>query len=128
MITTSRRLGEEGLPDGPVVSNSHDDAAFLETLKNMGKASRKKFSQLARLFSGRKKKSFPHILGGIGHDSASNPSKDNLLSDENYVELENESSDIEDNKTNSSSWKNNSNENSNEFSNNSRYLRNLARL
>jgi len=118
-----RRLGDEGLPDGPVVATPHDDADFRETLKNMGKASRKKFSQLAKLFSGRKRRSFPHLLGGTGHDSGSTPSRDNLLGDDKYVELENESSDHEDNKPSSSSWRNHS-QDSNEFARNSRCLRN----
>ncbi|KAL1140841.1 hypothetical protein AAG570_000769 [Ranatra chinensis] len=34
-----------------------DDAIFKERLRNMGKLSRKKFSQLARVFTGRKKRS-----------------------------------------------------------------------
>lgn len=37
------------------------DAVFKERLKSMGKVSKKKFSQLARLFSGRTKKNFRHL-------------------------------------------------------------------
>lgn len=38
------------------VRSADDDAIFKERLRNMGKMSRKKFSQLARVFTGRKKR------------------------------------------------------------------------
>ncbi|CAN7986983.1 CUE domain-containing protein 1 [Ixodes scapularis] len=50
------------------------DAAFKERLKSMGKASRRKFAQLARLFSRTKKCHFRQMLG-----EGPNPSRDNLL-------------------------------------------------
>lgn len=53
------------------------DAAFRERLKNMGKASRRKFAQLARLFSRTKKCHFRQMLG-----EGPNPSRDNLLLNE----------------------------------------------
>lgn len=45
------------MADGPGTSNffNDSDAAFKEKLRNMGKVSKKKFTQIARLFSGRKK-------------------------------------------------------------------------
>lgn len=51
-----------------------DDALFKERLRNMGKLSRKKFSQLARVFTGKKKKGARSILSG-----GPAPSRDNLL-------------------------------------------------
>ncbi|XP_064460775.1 CUE domain-containing protein 1-like isoform X2 [Ornithodoros turicata] len=62
------------------------DAAFKERLKNMGKASRRKFAQLARLFSRTKKCNFRQMLG-----DGANPSRDNLLlHEDNYGELSEE--------------------------------------
>ncbi|XP_067125098.1 CUE domain-containing protein 1 isoform X2 [Centruroides vittatus] len=67
------------------------DAAFREKLKNMGKLSRKKFAQLARLFSRRKRRTFRPILG-----DGTNPSRDNLLlHEEEYSELSEEESESE---------------------------------
>ncbi|RWS08739.1 CUE domain-containing protein 1-like protein [Dinothrombium tinctorium] len=92
----------EHLPDGPEVQSHDSDAAFKETLRNMGKASRRKFAQLARLFSRRKRRSFQQLLGGGHGDHSGNPSRDNLLSnDDDYTELENEGSDSEDHRN---SW------------------------
>ncbi|XP_050435626.1 CUE domain-containing protein 1 [Adelges cooleyi] len=54
---------------------SDDDAAFKERLKNMGKASRKKFIQIARVFTGKKKKSSARNILGQGD----NHTKDNLF-------------------------------------------------
>uniref|UniRef100_T1IM07 CUE domain-containing protein n=1 Tax=Strigamia maritima TaxID=126957 RepID=T1IM07_STRMM len=64
------------------------DAAFREKLKNMGKMSRRKFAQLARIFSRRKKRSAKQILS----DGAV-PSKDNLLLEDDDDEDEDESGD-----------------------------------
>ncbi|KAK3908899.1 CUE domain-containing protein 1 [Frankliniella fusca] len=52
----------------------HDDDLFREHLRNMGKVSRKKFAQLARMFTGRKKRTAKQILG-----HSAGPSKDSLL-------------------------------------------------
>lgn len=57
----------------------------------MGKVSRRKFAQLARLFSGRKRRSFQHLSEG------NNPSCDNLLlREDEYTQFQNEGSDLED--------------------------------
>ena len=80
--------------DAPSSSaHSDSDAAFKETLKHMGKVSRRKFAQLARLFSGRKRRSFQHLSEG------NNPSCDNLLlREDEYTQFQNEGSDLEDNR------------------------------
>ncbi|XP_050053554.1 CUE domain-containing protein 1 isoform X3 [Aphis gossypii] len=52
-----------------------DDAAFKERLKNMGKASRKKFIQIARVFTGKKKKSTARNILNQGNTHT----KDNLF-------------------------------------------------
>lgn len=94
------------MPDGPAAGAHGDsDAAFKETIKKMGKVSRKKFTQLATLFSGRKRGSFQHLLGG--HSHTSNPSRDNLLlnNEETYGVLENEGSDNEEPRRNRE-WEN----------------------
>ncbi|KAF0748769.1 CUE domain-containing protein 1 [Aphis craccivora] len=52
-----------------------DDAAFKERLKNMGKASRKKFIQIARVFTGKKKKSTARNILNQGDTHT----KDNLF-------------------------------------------------
>lgn len=52
-----------------------DDAAFKEKLKNMGKASRKKFIQIARVFTGKKKKSTARNILNQGDTHT----KDNLF-------------------------------------------------
>ncbi|KAL4150011.1 hypothetical protein QTP88_003860 [Uroleucon formosanum] len=52
-----------------------DDAAFKERLKNMGKASRKKFIQIARVFTGKKKKSTARNIMNQGDTHT----KDNLF-------------------------------------------------
>ncbi|XP_025190308.1 CUE domain-containing protein 1 isoform X2 [Melanaphis sacchari] len=54
---------------------SDDDAAFKERLKNMGKASRKKFIQIARVFTGKKKKSSARNILNQGDTHT----KDNLF-------------------------------------------------
>lgn len=48
---------EERMSSFSNVRSADDDAIFKERLRNMGKMSRKKFSQLARVFTGRKKRS-----------------------------------------------------------------------
>ncbi|GFY45904.1 CUE domain-containing protein 1 [Trichonephila inaurata madagascariensis] len=77
-------------------SADETDAAFRERLKNMGKLSRRKFAQLASIFS-RRKRAFKPILGdGI------NPSRDNLLLHEDeYSELSEDDSDTDWNKKDS---------------------------
>lgn len=73
-------------------SHSDSDAAFKETLKHMGKVSRRKFAQLARLFSRRRRRSFQQLLS-----EGSTPSRDNLLlREDQYHEFQNEGSDTED--------------------------------
>ncbi|XP_015379513.1 PREDICTED: CUE domain-containing protein 1 isoform X2 [Diuraphis noxia] len=52
-----------------------EDAAFKERLKNMGKASRKKFIQIARVFTGKKKKSTARNIMNQGDTHT----KDNLF-------------------------------------------------
>lgn len=64
----------EDEPWGTLTHTEETDAAFRERLKNMGKASRRKFAQLARLFHRTKKCHFRQMLG-----DAANPSRDNLL-------------------------------------------------
>ncbi|KAI5720830.1 hypothetical protein M8J77_012206 [Diaphorina citri] len=64
----------------PGKSSGDDDTDFKEKLKHMGKVSKKKFSQMARVFTGKKKKksvaaSPKSILGG----GAGGTSKDNVL-------------------------------------------------
>ena len=54
---------------------SMDEAQFREKLKNMGKTSKRKFTQLAGMFSSRRKGSGAKQLLGQGPA----PSKDNLL-------------------------------------------------
>ncbi|XP_025417632.1 CUE domain-containing protein 1 isoform X2 [Sipha flava] len=56
-------------------SSNDDDAAFKERLKNMGKVSRKKFIQIARVFTGKKKKSTARNILNQGDTHA----KDNLF-------------------------------------------------
>lgn len=56
-------------------TSADDDAAFKERLKNMGKASRKKFIQIARVFTGKKKKSSARNILNQGDTRA----KDNLF-------------------------------------------------
>jgi len=67
---------EERLASFPQSRTNDDDAIFKERLRNMGKMSRKKFSQLARVFTGRKKRgsSAKAIL-----NQGPAPSRDNLL-------------------------------------------------
>ncbi|XP_054708162.1 CUE domain-containing protein 1-like [Uloborus diversus] len=78
------------------LSADDTDAAFRERLKNMGKLSRRKFAQLASIFS-RRKRAFKPILG-----DGSNPSRDNLLLHEDeYSELSEEDSDTDWNKKDS---------------------------
>ncbi|GFU44878.1 CUE domain-containing protein 1 [Nephila pilipes] len=79
-----------------LLSNDEIDADFIEKLKNMGKLSRRKFAQLASIFS-RRKRAFKPILGdGI------NPSRDNLLLHEDeYSELSEDDSDTDWNKKDS---------------------------
>lgn len=56
--------------DGAGTSNNFadSDAAFKEKLRNMGKVSKKKFTQLARLFSGRTKKNFKQLDDSTSRD------------------------------------------------------------
>ena len=87
------RMDEDaGLPEGPTVPCHEDDAAFKEKLRNMGKASKRKFTQFAKLFS-RRRSNFPHLLGS--HGDTSNTGRENLFSDDTYTQLENEGSDTE---------------------------------
>ncbi|XP_054273771.1 CUE domain-containing protein 1 isoform X2 [Macrosteles quadrilineatus] len=67
---------EERLASFPQSRSTDEDAIFKERLRNMGKMSRKKFSQLARVFTGRKKRgsSAKAIL-----TQGPAPSRDNLL-------------------------------------------------
>uniref|UniRef100_A0A2L2YLU2 CUE domain-containing protein 1 n=1 Tax=Parasteatoda tepidariorum TaxID=114398 RepID=A0A2L2YLU2_PARTP len=87
----------EGHSDLPVVlTPDENDAAFRERLKNMGKMSRRKFAQLASIFS-RRKRAFKPMLG-----EGSNPSRDNLLLHEDeYSELSEDDSDTDWNKKDS---------------------------
>ncbi|XP_022254596.1 CUE domain-containing protein 1-like [Limulus polyphemus] len=65
------------------------DAAFREKLRNMGKLSKRKFTQLAKLFSRRKRSGFRQFLG-----DGTNPSQDNLLlTEDNNSEISEEDSD-----------------------------------
>ncbi|XP_075220102.1 CUE domain-containing protein 1 [Lycorma delicatula] len=66
---------EERLSSFPQSRSTDDDAVFKERLRNMGKMSRKKFSQLARVFTGRKKRSSAKQILTQGPA----PSRDNLL-------------------------------------------------
>jgi hypothetical protein len=95
------------VPDGPPTGGapSDSDAAFKETIKKMGKVSRKKFSDIASLFSRRKRGSFQHLLGGHSHHNT-NPSRDNLLlnNEETYGVLENEGSDNEEPRRTQLEW------------------------
>ncbi|KAL1451656.1 hypothetical protein WDU94_006014 [Cyamophila willieti] len=60
----------------PCKSSAEDDSDFKEKLKHMGKVSKKKFSQMARVFTGKKKKkSSGSSSGGCGNSS----SKDHVL-------------------------------------------------
>ncbi|XP_076340403.1 CUE domain-containing protein 1-like [Tachypleus tridentatus] len=83
----------EGVDSFPHLRHIHPiaedpDAAFREKLRNMGKLSRHKFTQLAKLFSRRKRSGFRQILG-----DGSNPSRDNLLlTEDDYFELSEEES------------------------------------
>ncbi|KAK4336624.1 hypothetical protein RND71_043736 [Anisodus tanguticus] len=64
-------------------NQNFSDADFKERIRNMGKLSRRKFAQLAGLFS---------------RNKSSMPSRDNLLvenSDDNYTQLKNDYSDSE---------------------------------
>lgn len=82
---------EGGLPEGSSTGDS--DVQFKAMLRNMGKASRKKFDQLAGLFSKRKRSGF---LGkGASGDGSlvANPnrnSRDFLIRDDEYREFEND--------------------------------------
>ncbi|XP_066998296.1 CUE domain-containing protein 1 [Anabrus simplex] len=63
-------------PFSKSLSSNHDeDALFKERLRNMGKMSRKKFAQLARVFTRRKKRSSAKTILSQGPA----PSRDNLL-------------------------------------------------
>ncbi|XP_042907201.1 CUE domain-containing protein 1 [Parasteatoda tepidariorum] len=82
---------DSGYPYCESAQPEETDAAFREKLKNMGKVSRKKFTQLAKLFSRRKRRSFKPILG-----DGSNPSRDNLLLHEDeYSEVSEDDSETE---------------------------------
>lgn len=83
---------DDVLPDGPSVPSHEDDAAFKEKLKHMGKTSRKKFAHFAKIFSRRRRTSFPQLLGRNSHETAG---RENLFGDDSYSQLENEGSDNE---------------------------------
>ena len=61
------------------------DAAFKERLRNMSKASKKKFAQIARLFSGKSKKNFQHKQLDDAHGSDYPYCED--FSNENYEDF-----------------------------------------
>ena len=78
-------------------ASNFSDAAFREMLKNMSKMSRKKFAQVAGMFS-RRKRNKSEGSGGLSSPNR-HVSKDHLLAsgkDDEYRELENDSSDSED--------------------------------
>ncbi|GLH12018.1 Putative cue domain-containing protein 1 [Gryllus bimaculatus] len=84
LSTLERDQAEESPPEETLasfpfsksLSSSHDEEAlFRERLRNMGKMSRKKFAQLARVFTRRKKRSSAKNILSQGPA----PSKDNLL-------------------------------------------------
>ncbi|XP_074598610.1 CUE domain-containing protein 1 isoform X2 [Brevipalpus obovatus] len=79
---------DDVLPDGPSVPSHEDDAAFKEKLKHMGKTSRKKFAHFAKIFSRRRRTSFPQLLGRNSHETAG---RENLFGDDSYSQLNNES-------------------------------------
>lgn len=88
--TMAKSEEEEPHQCSPAFASDDTDAAFREKLKNMGKLSRRKFAQLARIFS-RRKRPFKPMLG-----DGTNPSRDNLLLHEDeYSELSEEDSDSE---------------------------------
>lgn len=94
------RSGDE--KDGASASGSgasnFSDAAFREMLKNMSKVSRKKFAQVAGMFSRRKRNRSEGSPGTLSSPNR-HVSKDHLLAsgkDDEYRELENDSSDSED--------------------------------
>ncbi|GAB6028723.1 hypothetical protein CHUAL_004543 [Chamberlinius hualienensis] len=66
------------------------DAAFREKLKNMGKLSRRKFAQLARLFSRQKRRSAKQMYPYARLSEGSTMSKDNLLLDESNCRSDSE--------------------------------------
>nr|XP_027203061.1 CUE domain-containing protein 1-like [Dermatophagoides pteronyssinus] len=64
---SSNTTGVGGVNDQTQASNFLDsDAIFKERLRNMGKLSKKKFTQIARLFSGRMRKNFKQLDNGGG--------------------------------------------------------------
>ncbi|XP_054162310.1 CUE domain-containing protein 1-like [Oppia nitens] len=68
-------------------SHTDSDAVFKDRLKHMGKVSRRKFAQLARLFSRRKRRSFQQLLS---------ESNSGLLSKEDqYIQFQNEFAETE---------------------------------
>ena len=99
-------------------SGNFSDAAFREMLKNMSKVSRRKFAQVAGMFSRRKRYRSDGFAGfGAGSDALSSPgrhmSRDHLLASgaggpsgkegDEYRALENDSSDSEE-RSNSPYW------------------------
>ncbi|KAH9423462.1 Cuedc1p [Dermatophagoides pteronyssinus] len=83
-----------GVADLTQASNFLDsDAIFKERLRNMGKLSKKKFTQIARLFSGRMRKNFKQLdnggSGGSGGTISTGTNRENQyfyqdLNNENY--------------------------------------------
>ncbi|CAG2164463.1 unnamed protein product [Oppiella nova] len=84
-LDTRSSVESSGLGASGGASHTDSDAAFKETLKHMGKVSRRKFAQLARLFSRRRRRSFQQLL-----NDGSNPS---LARDDQYHQFHNEISD-----------------------------------
>lgn len=66
------------------------DAAFKEKLRNMGKVSKRKFTQLARLFSGRVRKNFKHLDESTSRD----PYYYEGLNDNHYDDTENRNANL----------------------------------
>ena len=115
----SSRDDRDGASGGAM--SNFSDAAFKEMLKNMSKVSRKKFAQVAGMFSRRKRgrsEGSGGMSGGVsgsgtGSGSVSSPSRhmsrDLLLGpsagrDDEYRELENDSSDSEPDRSRSPYW------------------------
>ena len=94
-LHTSGSGGAEGAgASGGKAKGMLDDELFRDKLKNMGKTSKKKFSQLAAIFS-RRKSAAKQLLGG--HAGAHGPSKDNLLLNAEPLVNEDDSDTEEDN-------------------------------
>lgn len=93
-LHTSGSGGAEGAgASGGKAKGMLDDELFRDKLKNMGKTSKKKFSQLAAIFS-RRKSAAKQLLGG---HAGAGPSKDNLLLNAEPLVNEDDSDTEEDN-------------------------------